>query len=138
MGTFRVPIRLRKWQDIFLPEPDRGADVLCDAYVDSGAAHLSLPTEIVERLELLEMGRVRVRTADGTPHEYRLLGMVQVEVQGRSCVVPVVELPAGAPSLLGALPLEEMDWHISPLQQKLLPNPESPDMPQVWLLDAMP
>lgn len=34
-----------------------------------------------------------------------------------------------APS--GAVPPEQMDWHISPLEEKLVPNPESPDAPLV-------
>ena len=40
-----------------------------------------------------------------------------------------IELPRGAKPLLGAVPLEEMDWHVSPLKKKLLPNPESPEHP---------
>jgi hypothetical protein len=136
MGVFTVPVTLRRWQN--------GVSALtvehiaCDAYVDSGALRLALPTELVQRLNLSLLGRVRARTADGASHDYRLVGMVQVEVQGRSCVVDAVELPSGAPTLLGAIPLEMMDWHISPAQQKLLPNPESPDMPQVWLLSVIP
>ena len=30
---------------------------------------------------------------------------------------------------LGTVPLEEMDRHVSPLKEKVLPNPESPDRP---------
>jgi hypothetical protein len=54
---------------------------------------------------------------------------MELEVQGLTCCVQAIELPRGTKPLLGALPLEEMDWHISPLGNKLLPNPESPDGP---------
>ena len=50
-------------------------------------------------------------------------------MQGRSCQVHTIELPRDAKPLLGAVPLEEMDWHISPQEEKLVPNPRSPDRP---------
>ena len=66
-------------------------------------------------------------TADGERHDYRVCGIVQVEVQGRRTEVSVVELPRGARPLLGAIPLEAMDWHVHPGTERLLPNPDSPD-----------
>ena len=134
MGTFTVPIRVKNWQNRFLPSELRGEDVECDVLVDSGAAELALPEEIVERLRLEPIGTIRVVTADVGRHDYRLFGIVDVEVQGRSSQVRVIELPRGARALLGAVPLEEMDWHISPLEKKLLPNPESPDRPMLPLV----
>lgn len=136
MGTFTVPIRLHRWPDGNAGHG--GQAVEREAYVDSGSVHLALPAELVEGLQLQEMGRVRARTADGVRHDYRLVGMVQAEVQGRSCVVHAVELPRGAPVLLGAIPLEIMDWHIDLLHQKLRPSPESPDLPETLLLLLRP
>ncbi len=129
MGVFTVPIKLKNWQNRFLPEDKRGEDITCDALVDSGAAELALPVEIISRLKLEQLGAVRVYTADGGEHEYRLFGMVEVEVGERICHVRTIELPHGAEPLLGAVPLEEMDWHISPLEKKLIPNPRSPEKP---------
>ncbi len=40
-----------------------------------------------------------------------------------------IEIPRGARPLLGAVPLEEMDWHISHQGKKLIPNPRSPEKP---------
>jgi len=133
MAVFQVEIKVRNWQNRFLPEEERGEDVVCEALVDSGALQLSLPAEIVERLRLIELGQVRVFTADGGEHEYRVMGIAEVEVQGRTTCVRAIELPRGARPLLGAIPLEEMDWHISPAEKKLLPNPRSPDGP-LWPL----
>ena len=90
---------------------------------------LALPAELIEPLKLEELGKVRVFTADGGEHKYRLFGMAEVEVQGRTCQVRAIEVPRGTEPLLGAIPLEAMDWHISPLEKKLLPNPKSPDGP---------
>ena len=129
MGVFKVPIRIRNWQNRFLPPENQGQDVSCDALVDSGAAELSLPANLVEQLKLENLGKVRVYTADGGEHEYRVMGIAEVEVEGRICQVRVIELPRGAEPLLGAVPLEEMDWHISPIEKKLMPNPRSPERP---------
>ena len=129
MGVFSVPIVAKNWQNQFLPEERRGEDVRCEALVDTGAAELALPEELIERLKLEHTGEVQVRTADGGRHAYRVFGVVDLVVQGRSCQVRAIELPRRAKPLLGAVPLEEMDWHVSPQEQALVPNPDSPDAP---------
>jgi predicted aspartyl protease len=85
--------------------------------------------ELISRLKLEKVGTVKAYTADGGQHQYRVFGIVEVEVQGRTCQFRVIELPHGAEPLLGAVPLEEMDWHISPMGKKLVPNPKSPETP---------
>ena len=129
MGVFYVPAKMRNWQNRFLPIEKQGEEVCCDMLVDSGAAELALPTELINPLKLEELGDVRVFTADGGQHEYRVFGIVELEIQGRICQVRAIELPRGAEPLLGAVPLEEMDWHINPSEKKLVPNPRSPDRP---------
>ena len=124
MGVFTVPVKLKNWQNRFLPKEKKGKEIQCEAFVDSGAAELALPEEFIERLKLEELD-----TSNGAQHEYRVFGIVELEVQGRVCQVRVIELPHGAEPLLGAVPLEEMDWHISPLEKKLIPNPRSPEKP---------
>ncbi len=129
MGVFQVPVTLKNWQNQFLPEERRGRDLQCLAAVDSGAAELALPGNIIEQLRLAQTGDVRVYTADGGEHSFRVFGIVDLEVQGRTCQVRAIELPHGAEPLLGAVPLEEMDWHISPQDKRLVPNPKSPEKP---------
>jgi hypothetical protein len=89
---------------------------------------------MIERLKLEELTSVRVYTADGAEHLYRAFGIAEVEVQGRTCHVRAIELPHGAEPLLGAVPLEEMDWHVSPQEKRLVPNPRSPDHPLLPLV----
>ena len=129
MGVFYVPVTIRNWQNRFLPAERQGEEVTCDALVDSGAAELALPADILDQLNLEPLGDVNVFTADGGQHTYRIFGIAEVEVQGRVCQVRVIELPHGSEPLLGAVPLEEMDWHISTPEKKLVPNPRSPDRP---------
>ena len=120
---------VRNWQNRYLPSDRQGEDVECEALVDSGAAEFALPVDIIERLRLEHVGEVRVYTADEGEHDYRVFGIAEVEVQGRRCQVRVIELPHGAEPRLGAVPLEEMDWHISPSEKRLVPNPRSPEKP---------
>jgi len=129
MGVFSVPITVRNWQNRFLPPAKQGEEISCEALVDTGAVELALPINLLARLKLEELGNIKVFTADGGRHDYRTFGIAEVEVHGRQCHVRVIELPHGSKPLLGAFPLEEMDWHISPLEKKLIPNPESPDEP---------
>ncbi|MEW6102783.1 MAG: hypothetical protein AB1630_03040 [bacterium] len=129
MGVFSVPIKVKNWQNRFLPPERQGKEVSCEAIVDSGAAELALPADLLEVLNLEELGKVKVFTADGGQHEYRVFGIAEVEVEGRISQVRVIELPYGTQPLLGAVPLEEMDWHISPIEKRLVPNPRSPNNP---------
>lgn len=134
---FRIVVKVRNWQNRYLPPEKQGQEVECEALVDSGAAELALPVELIERLRLDHLGEVRVYTADGGEHDHRVFGIAEVEVLGRVCQVRVIELPHGAEPLLGAIPLEEMDWHISPVEQRLVPNPRSPEKPLLPLASAV-
>jgi len=129
MGVFRVRVKVRNWQNRYLPAERQGEEIACEALVDTGAVELALPAELIKRLRLEPLGEIRVYTADGDKHNYRVFGIAELEVQGRMCHVRAIELPNGAEPLLGAFPLEEMDWHISPVEQRLVPNPKSPEGP---------
>ncbi len=129
MGVFSVPIRVRNWQNRFLPAAKQGEEVTCNALVDTGALELALPAELIECLKLEPIDTVSVYAPDGTRHERRVFGIVELEVQGRVCHVRAIELPRGAQPLLGAVPLEQMDWRVSPQERRLIPNPQSPDEP---------
>ena len=135
LGIFSVEAKLTNWQNRFLPPSEHGEALTCDVLVDTGAVELALPAEIMERLRLVELGTTMAETADGAFHAFRVLGMVEVEVQGRSCRVQAIELPRGAQPLLGAVPLEEMDWHVAPAEMKLVPNPRWTDGPALPLME---
>ena len=122
-----MEVTLRNWQNRFLPDDERGERVICEALVDTGASELCLPADVVETLNLVEVGRMRVQIADGGQRSYRLMGMVEAEVQGRSSRAQAVELPRGSRVLLGGFPLEGMDWRISPKEERLIPKPAFPD-----------
>jgi clan AA aspartic protease len=129
MGVFQVNVKMRNLFNEYLPQEARGQEIACPMMVDTGAVELALPADMVEQLRLKPLDTVRVVTADGGKHEYRVCGIVELEVQGRRCHVRAIELPRGAQPLLGAVPLEEMDWHVAAQEKKLLPNPKSPEGP---------
>ena len=138
LGIFSVPVKMRNWQNRFLPPEQQGQEVSCDMLVDSGAAELALPAEIMDSLKLEELGDMRVVTADGTQRECRVLGMVELEVQGRVCQVRAIELPRGTQPLLGAVPLEEMDWHIRSVRTKTGPQSAFPPTSRCCTCDERP
>ena len=123
MGVFSVEVRMRNLLHYLNPEGGTGEDVVCEALVDTGTSDLCLPSEIVKRLGLVVVGRKTMWTADGARHTWRLMGLVDLQVQGRSCETKVIELPRDAKPLLGADPLARMDWHISPKDARLIPRP---------------
>jgi len=134
MGSFSVPIRVRNWQNQLLTPPRSSEAIEVEALVDTGAVELALPAELVERLDLRVLGTIRAEAADGGFHELRVMGVVEVEVEGRAARVEVIELPRGARPLLGAVPLEMMDWHVATREKKLVPNPRFPEGPVVPLM----
>lgn len=87
MGVFRVRAHMSNLLDRYRPEQERGDTVECEVMVDCGAAELALPAELVEKLKLEPLDTIRVYTADGGEHDYRVCGIVELEGQGRKCHV---------------------------------------------------
>lgn len=95
------------------------------ALADSGSVYLCLPAEIAAQLELEEIDRKVVYTADGTPHTRPYVGPVQVLCDNRTCFVGAVVL--GDEVLLGAIPMEDMDLVVLAQEQRVVANPRHPN-----------
>ena len=92
------------------------------ALADSRSNFLCLPKEVADQLQL-ETNEVRnVVTADGRQTSCPYVGPIQVRFDGRQCYVGALVL--GDQVLLGAIPLEDMELIVSPLERRLVPNPE--------------
>lgn len=100
-----------------------------DAIVDTGATRLVLPGPIARQLGLRVLGQVTVRYADDRNAVRDLVGIVVVKVMGRRTQVDAIIEPHKTYALLGQIPLEALDFHVDPLGQRLLPNPDFPDLP---------
>ena len=101
--------------------------------VDSGAIMLALPQDYVEELGLDEMGKAIVAYADERKEERPVAGPVTVRAGNRFATVNCVVLPPNAEPLLGQIVLEMTDLLVDSRDQKLVPRPESPFLPELKL-----
>lgn len=138
MGLVYAEIDLTNELDIalneggILPETDI-RHVRIRALVDSGAYDLVINEEIKERLGLRVLGTRRVKTADERILELDMVGPVEVRFENRATTVRAAVVPGISEVLLGAIPMEGLDVVVDPVREKLLANPESPDMPMSYM-----
>ncbi|CAN5224384.1 hypothetical protein BH10PSE19_BH10PSE19_15850 [soil metagenome] len=95
--------------------------------VDTGALHLCIPQHVAIQLELAELEKREVTLADGSKKLYPYVGPIEVNFNGRHCFVGAMVL--GDETLLGAIPMEDMDLVIHPATRSLQVNPNSPNIP---------
>lgn len=90
--------------------------------VDSGAARLVLPKSVVKPSGLPWAGKVRVRYADGRTRVRDTIQHVQVEIQGRQGTFTAIVEPSRSDALIGAIVLEDLDFLVDCLHQRLVPR----------------
>ena len=120
MGLINAEIELSN------PRDGEIRPVKAKALVDTGALHLCVPERIALQLQLEELYKREVKTADGKSHPVPYMGPVVVKFDNRGCFTGA--LVFGDQVLLGAVPMEDMDVLISPSTQSLVVNPESPNI----------
>jgi clan AA aspartic protease len=121
MGLIRARITLSN------PAASSLRPVDVEALVDTGALHLCIPEHVAVQLQLPESYKREVKTADGKVHLCSYVGPVRVTFQDRGCFTGALVL--GDTVLLGAVPMEDMDLVVSPADQSVTVNPESPNIP---------
>lgn len=94
-----------------------------DALVDTGASFFCLSEPLVKRLGLPFDRQRPTKTPLGVISMPVYRGAL-IEVQGRSCAVEVMGLPENRQCLLGQIALEQLDWWVDTLGQRLVGNPE--------------
>jgi predicted aspartyl protease len=92
------------------------------AVVDSGATHLVLPASVVAQLGLSPYRRTTVKYADQRSAERDIVGNVWLELQGRKALVEAIVEPDRSDALVGAIPLEAMDFLIDCLHNQVIPR----------------
>ena len=95
--------------------------------VDSGTMHLCIPEAVAFQLELETDELRNVQTADEKIHSLPYVGPIRVDFENRFCFVGAMVI--GNETLLGAVPMEDMDLIIHPAKQTLTVNPMSPNKP---------
>jgi clan AA aspartic protease len=98
-----------------------------NALVDTGALMLCIPQSVAHQLDLTELDKRPVTIADGTSHQVPYVGPIRVDYENRFCFVGALVI--GDETLLGAVPMEDMDLVVHPATQKLMANPLHPNKP---------
>ncbi len=98
-----------------------------NALVDTGALMLCIPQSVAFQLELEEVDKRPVTIADGSSHIVPYVGPIRIDFENRFCFVGALVI--GDETLLGAVPMEDMDLIVHPATQKLMPNPMHPNKP---------
>ena len=114
--------------DGYLPE-NKIRRTVTRVLVDSGALDLVITEEVQTRLALRVLGKRTVNLADETQLELDIVGPIEVRFQNRSTTVRALVLPGAREILLGAIPMEGLDVIVDPGRERLVVNPESPDLP---------
>ena len=123
MGLVRAKISLSNPREPSLSPLD------VEALADTGAMMLCIPEHVALQVQLAELYKREVTTADGTKHVCPYVGPVQITFQNRGCFVGALVL--GDEVLLGAVPMEDMDLIVSPANRTVNVNPNSPNIPSV-------
>jgi clan AA aspartic protease len=95
--------------------------------VDTGALMLCIPQFVAFQLGLEELDKRPVTIADGSSHQVPYVGPIRVDFENRFCFVGALVI--GDETLLGAVPMEDMDLVVHPGSQRLMPNPLHPNKP---------
>lgn len=96
--------------------------VVKDALVDTGARMLAMPARLLRELGLNQVDTRRVTTSAGV-REAGVYEAVRLTIQGRACVLDVMEVPDEVPVLIGQIPLERLDFVVDPGSCSLIGNP---------------
>ena len=129
MGRVLTEATIENFEDLYAVKRGALRDdqvrrvVVRDALVDTGATVLSLPTRLIRQLGLDKRGTKRVTTSKGVCDADKY-DAVRLTIQGRDCLVDVLEVPDNVPVLVGQIPLENLDLVVDPRGGKLIGNPE--------------
>jgi clan AA aspartic protease len=97
------------------------------AMVDTGAMTICIPEHIALQLQLPEIEKREVTTADERSHVVPYVGPIQIRFENRTCFTGALVI--GDSVLLGAVPMEDMDLVVSPSGGTITVNPKSPNIP---------
>jgi clan AA aspartic protease len=134
MGFTYANITIQNGGDVLDARKNRiGEDeirqVTITALVDTGAIQLCINEEIQEALGLETIGTRPSQLADGQRINLSVVGPVKVMYEDRYSLTSAIVLPGDSEPLLGAIPLEEMDYSVNLGRGILVPS-----HPEGWLM----
>lgn len=120
MGLVYAQIKLSN------PKDESLIPVEVKCLVDSGATYLCIPETVAIQLKLSETETREVMLADGSVATVPYVGPIKIAFENRSCYVGAMVM--GEQTLLGAIPMEDMDLVVNPKLFKLSVNPAHPNI----------
>ncbi|HEV7860812.1 MAG TPA: clan AA aspartic protease [Pyrinomonadaceae bacterium] len=138
MGLVYAEIELISGDDMalfrhgFLPE-EQIKHMKVSMLVDSGAYMLVINDEIKEQLDLPILEEKTARLADETEIKVGVAGPVEIRFENRATTMRALVLPGSSEPLLGVIPMEDMDVVVDPKQQRLMVNPENPNIATTYV-----
>ncbi len=135
MGLVYANIELIRGDDLALHrhgyiKEEEVKRITVNMLVDSGALMLTINERIRTQLDLKRVDMRSAELADGTVVKLEVVGPVEVRFANRRSSVDAMVLPGDVAPLLGAIPMEDMDVIVDPKQQRLIVNPEHPNIVQ--------
>ena len=106
--------------------------IVVKALVDTGAITMCVPEHIALQLRLEEVEKREATIADGSRRTVSYSGPLQVHFDNRSSFCGAMVL--GDMVFLGAIAMEDMDLVISPKNQRIEVNPDSPNFAQATVM----
>jgi clan AA aspartic protease len=127
VGRFSIDFQVTNGQDIALARKgslpkNKVRRTTIRGLVDSGAGRLVLPKSVVEQLGLPLADKTKVRYADHRTRTRDTAEFVQVEIQGRKGLFTAIVEPSRSEALIGAIVLEDLDFLVDSLNQRLVPR----------------
>ena len=120
MGLVTAAIQLKN------PRQPALQPIKVEALVDRGAIRLCIPEHVRLQLNLEEIDQKEITLADGGKKKVPYVGPIEVRFKNR--VGFSGALVMGDQTLLGAIPMEDMDLVIIPRDRLLDINPSSPNI----------
>jgi len=130
MGRVTVEVPISNYYDLQLARRgqlsfDKVRRTTISGIVDSGAARLVLPPQVVQELGLPEDGETGVHYADQRTARRPIVRDVYLELCGRGSVFSAIVEPDRKDALIGAIVLEELDLIIDCTRGEV--RPRDPD-----------
>ena len=127
MGRVAVEILVSNNRDLVLAQaghlpPERVRRFQLQAFVDTAAALLVLPTDVADRLGLPKAGEALVRYADRRSATRPLVEEARLELMGRQGTFRALLEPDRDTALVGAIVLEDLDFLVDCKNNKLYPR----------------
>lgn len=134
MGEVKEYFQLTNFSDLCLAKgghlpKDKIRSLQLEMIVNTGATMVVLSEDIARKLGLEKENEVYMRLADNSLRKcFKAKGLL-VQFDGRESLTDCLIGEKGIESLLGQIPLEEMDLVVDCNNKRIIPNPDSPDKP---------